>query len=207
MAHTATTAGDAATTRSSSKHSHSRCTRAGSHIREASGLSGPRKLDIDSSVIVHHQVRYEANVKRSTRVKFMTDGILLKEIQQVVDSRASPALLNDCCWCGRTFSSPSTAPSSSTRHTSAASTQMCHPCGTWCVLRCQWVSQVLIGLLSRVVDLRKQHYDDALPGSPSPLKLIIMSATLRTADFTDNRNLFPIPPPVVSVPGRTHEVL
>lgn len=33
-----------------------------------------------------------------------------------------------------------------------------------------------------------------------PLKLLIMSATLRVEDFTQNRRLFPVPPPVVKVP-------
>lgn len=32
-----------------------------------------------------------------------------------------------------------------------------------------------------------------------PLKLIIMSATLRVEDFTENENLFKIPPPVINV--------
>ena len=40
-----------------------------------------------------------------------------------------------------------------------------------------------------------------------PLKLIIMSATLRTADFTENRRLFPSPPPVLSIPSRQHAVV
>ncbi len=32
-----------------------------------------------------------------------------------------------------------------------------------------------------------------------PLKLVIMSATLRVEDFTENRRLFPTPPPVIKV--------
>lgn len=39
-----------------------------------------------------------------------------------------------------------------------------------------------------------------------PLKLIIMSATLRVSDFTQNETLFPKPPPVVDVPTRQHPV-
>jgi ATP-dependent RNA helicase DHX37/DHR1 len=35
------------------------------------------------------------------------------------------------------------------------------------------------------------------------LKLIIMSATLRTSDFVANTRLFPSPPPIVEV--RDHE--
>jgi ATP-dependent RNA helicase DHX37/DHR1 len=40
-----------------------------------------------------------------------------------------------------------------------------------------------------------------------PLKLIIMSATLRVEDFAGNSRLFPnTQPNLISVPGRTHPV-
>lgn len=39
-----------------------------------------------------------------------------------------------------------------------------------------------------------------------PLKLLIMSATLRIDDFTANRRLFPAAPPVVHVPARQFPV-
>jgi ATP-dependent RNA helicase DHX37/DHR1 len=40
-----------------------------------------------------------------------------------------------------------------------------------------------------------------------PLKVIIMSATLRVADFTENRALFPTgPPPLLSIPARQYPV-
>lgn len=39
-----------------------------------------------------------------------------------------------------------------------------------------------------------------------PLKLLIMSATLRIDDFTANRRLFPSAPPVVHVPARQYPV-
>lgn len=59
-------------------------------------------------------------------------------------------------------------------------------------------SDVLISLLSRIV----------LKRSPTakPLKLIIMSATLRIEDFTENRKLFATPPPVIKVDSRQFEV-
>jgi ATP-dependent RNA helicase DHX37/DHR1 len=38
------------------------------------------------------------------------------------------------------------------------------------------------------------------------LKLVIMSATLRTSDFTENVQLFKSPPPVLSVPARQFPV-
>ena len=39
-----------------------------------------------------------------------------------------------------------------------------------------------------------------------PLRLIIMSATLRVSDFADNRTLFVSPPPVINVAARQHPV-
>lgn len=39
-----------------------------------------------------------------------------------------------------------------------------------------------------------------------PLKLVIMSATLRVTDFTENAALFPSPPPVITASSRQHPV-
>ena len=56
-------------------------------------------------------------------------------------------------------------------------------------------TDILIGLLSRIVPLRNKRR--------RPLKLVIMSATLRVEDFTANRRLFKVPPPVIKV---SHDV-
>ena len=61
---------------------------------------------------------------------------------------------------------------------------------------------VLVGLLSRIVPLRLKLFSEqqamAVPPPPAerilPLKLIIMSATLRVDDFAGNSRLFPVPP-------------
>lgn len=60
------------------------------------------------------------------------------------------------------------------------------------------------GLLSRVVPLRKRMAAEE-PGV-LPLKLVIMSATLRVEDFAANARLFPAPPPIVRVPARQYPV-
>ena len=73
-------------------------------------------------------------------------------------------------------------------------------------------TDILIGLLSRIVPLREKvsnthtHHMVYLflhrlsdIQSERPLKLIIMSATLRVEDFISNSHLFPTPPPVISV--------
>lgn len=52
-------------------------------------------------------------------------------------------------------------------------------------------TDILLGLLSRIVPLRRKR--------GCPLRLIIMSATLRVEDFTENTRLFKVPPPVIEV--------
>jgi hypothetical protein len=94
-------------------------------------------------------------------------------------------------------------------------------------------AMIFAGMLSRLVPLRRRLHEQWLAaGQPPaaanstssaagpaaaaaaagglgpvyPLKLIIMSATLRTSDFTENKRLFPSPPPVLSVPARQFPV-
>lgn len=60
-------------------------------------------------------------------------------------------------------------------------------------------SDILIGLLSKIVLKRNKQ--------GNPLKLIIMSATLRIKDFTENANLFKdIEVPVVKIESRMFNV-
>lgn len=59
-------------------------------------------------------------------------------------------------------------------------------------------TDILIGLLSRIVPLRNKRND--------PLKLIIMSATLRVEEFVENTKLFKVKPPVINVETRQFPV-
>lgn len=52
-------------------------------------------------------------------------------------------------------------------------------------------TDILIGILSRIVRLRRKR--------SKPLKLIIMSATLKINDFSKNERLFLHSPPVIMV--------
>ncbi|XP_045881392.1 probable ATP-dependent RNA helicase DHX37 isoform X1 [Meles meles] len=115
-----------------------------------------------SQRVVSYQIRYEGNVTEETRIKFMTDGVLLKEIQKdFLLPRYKVVLIDEA-------------------HERSVYTD------------------ILIGLLSRIVALRaKRHV---------PLKLLIMSATLRVEDFTQNQRLFPQPPPVIKVESRQFPV-
>jgi hypothetical protein len=103
------------------------------------------------------QIRHDARVSDETRIKFMTDGILLQEISGDFLLRSYSAVIID------------------EAHERNLNTD------------------ILIGLLSRIVPLRRQLYQEQqqqvrsasstpIDGSVrvhSPLKLIIMSATLR----------------------------
>lgn len=59
-------------------------------------------------------------------------------------------------------------------------------------------TDILIGLLSRIVPLRNKRND--------PLKLIIMSATLRVEEFVENVKLFKVKPPVITIKARQFPV-
>ncbi|TMW68158.1 hypothetical protein Poli38472_007830 [Pythium oligandrum] len=134
---------------------------------------------------VGYQIRYDAeHVGEKTRIKFMTDGILLKEIQQDFLLRQYSILLLD------------------EAHERNVNTD------------------ILIGLLSRIAPLRAQMAKEEAeayalltdeervdaPRPIMPLKLVVMSATLRVEDFTQNKRLFPHPPPVLRVEARQYPV-
>ncbi|XP_076585956.1 putative ATP-dependent RNA helicase DHX37 [Chaetodon auriga] len=115
-----------------------------------------------STRVVSYQIRYEGNVTSDTKIKFMTDGVLLKEIQQdFLLQRYSVIIIDEA-------------------HERSVYTD------------------ILIGLLSRIVPLRNKK--------GKPMKLLVMSATLRVEDFTDNTKLFSTPPPVIKVDARQFPV-
>jgi HrpA-like RNA helicase len=66
--------------------------------------------------------------------------------------------------------------------------------------------QVLIGLLSRCLVLRRARASADGAAALPPLRLILMSATLDMSVFTQNPKLFPSPPPVFTVPARQYPV-
>jgi ATP-dependent RNA helicase DHX37/DHR1 len=117
---------------------------------------------------VAYQIRFEGTVSADTAVKFMTDGVLLREVAQDIALRKYSAIVID------------------EAHERSVNTD------------------ILIGMLSRVVKLRDEMaLEDK---SIKPLKLVIMSATLRITDFTQNKTLFATPPPVLQAEGRQYPV-
>ncbi|KAI3419247.1 RNA helicase [Psidium guajava] len=130
---------------------------------------------------VGFQVRYDKRFGDGCALKFMTDGILLREVQNdFLLKRYSIIVLDEA-------------------HERSLNTD------------------ILIGMLSRIVQLRQdlfeKHQKMIQLGqylSPEsmifPLKLVLMSATLRVEDFVSGKRLFRDPPPVLEVPTRQYPV-
>ncbi|KAL6702723.1 putative ATP-dependent RNA helicase DHR1 [Coniothyrium glycines] len=118
---------------------------------------------------VAYQIRFDTSTSAKTVIKFMTDGVLLREItQDFVLTKYSAIVIDEA-------------------HERSVNTD------------------ILIGMLSRIVDLRAQLVKD--DPKNKPLKLIIMSATLRISDFTENKRLFRAePPPLIKAEGRQYTV-
>lgn len=118
---------------------------------------------------VSYQIRFESSVSDKTAIKFMTDGILIREIaNDFALLRYSVIIIDEA-------------------HERSANTD------------------ILIGMVSRIVDLRASMSKE--DPKVTPLKLVIMSATLRVSDFTENPNLFKNgTPPVVQADGRQFPV-
>ncbi|KUI71399.1 Putative ATP-dependent RNA helicase PB1A10.06c [Cytospora mali] len=122
----------------------------------------------DHSNRVAYQIRFEGTVDPKTAVKFMTDGVLLREVAQDIALKKYSAIIVD------------------EAHERSVNTD------------------ILVGMLSRVVKLRGELAKE--DPTIKPLKLIIMSATLRIEDMTQNPTLFKTPPPVLEVEGRQFPV-
>ncbi|MCO5585323.1 hypothetical protein L7F22_039256 [Adiantum nelumboides] len=116
---------------------------------------------------VSHQIRYDATVSPSTNIKFMTDGVLLRELAiDFMLTKYSVVIIDEA-------------------HERSVNTD------------------VLIGVLSRVARLRAKKW---IAGEGNPLRLVIMSATLRVDDFAGNERLFDIRPPILQVEARQFPV-
>ncbi|XP_077217778.1 RNA helicase family protein [Tasmannia lanceolata] len=130
---------------------------------------------------VGFQVRHDKKIGESCSMKFMTDGILLREVQNdFLLKRYSIIILDEA-------------------HERSLNTD------------------ILIGMLSRIIHMRQKLYEEqqgkVLSGakiSPelmiTPLKLVLMSATIRVEDFVANRKLFHESPPVIEVTTRQFPV-
>ncbi|KAL8729434.1 MAG: hypothetical protein Q9181_005003 [Wetmoreana brouardii] len=118
---------------------------------------------------VSYQIRFDSSVSDKTAIKFMTDGILIREIANDFALLKYSVIVID------------------EAHERSTNTD------------------ILIGMVSRIVDLRASMSRD--DPKIKPLKLVVMSATLRISDFLENQRLFRNgPPPLLQAEGRQYPV-
>ncbi|RCK67784.1 putative ATP-dependent RNA helicase DHR1 [Candida viswanathii] len=128
----------------------------------------------DHSHRVGYQIRFDTTIKNEgkengTALKFMTDGVLLREMMtDFLLTKYSSIIIDEA-------------------HERNINTD------------------ILIGMLTRVMKLRRKYHNES-PDKFKPLKLIIMSATLRVSDFSENSALFKNPPPIINVQARQYPV-
>jgi ATP-dependent RNA helicase DHX37/DHR1 len=152
----------------------------GESVGSLIGVTQPRRVaavsvservgvELNDPGLVGYQVRYDTKVNNDKmRIKFMTDGILLREIQEDIRlPRYSVIVIDEA-------------------HERSINCDM------------------LLGLLSGSIRARKAQ--------GKPLKVVIMSATLRMTDFTENKMLFPNlsktnSPALVQIDNRMHPVI
>jgi ATP-dependent RNA helicase DHX37/DHR1 len=140
------------------------------------------ELNVKLGEEVGYQVRYDKKVtterdgttqdapsSKTTKIKFMTDGVLLKEMQSDLLLRKYSVVVID------------------EAHERGVNTD------------------ILLGLLSRVVPLRAELFREKRPGI-TPLRLVVMSATLRVSEFVENKKLCPTPPALLRIAARQFPV-
>ncbi|CAL9248576.1 unnamed protein product [Arabidopsis halleri] len=129
---------------------------------------------------VGFQVRYDKKIGEYSSIKFMTDGIVLFLLLQkdFLLRRYSVIILDEV-------------------HERSLNTD------------------ILIGMLTRVIKIRQEYYEEQQKSLQSgglvdqfitPLKLLLISATLRVEDFVSGKRLFPNIPPLIEVPTRPYLV-
>ena len=140
--------------------------------RRVAAVSTAKRVSVemgDASSRVAYQIRFDSTVGSHTAIKYMTDGILLREIvQDFALSKYSAIIIDEA-------------------HERSTNTD------------------ILIGMLSRIVELRQTLANSGY--AMRPLKLLIMSATLQMANLTANTNLFRTgTPPLLRIEGRQYPV-
>ncbi|KAI3506137.1 hypothetical protein L1887_28493 [Cichorium endivia] len=131
---------------------------------------------------VGFQVRHDRRIGDNCSIKFMTDGILLRELQNdFLLKRYSVIILDEA-------------------HERSLNTD------------------ILTGMLSRIIVQRQKIHEEQKAYEVStgktispekkmfPLRLILMSATMRVDDFISGGKIFANPPPVIQVPTRQYPV-
>lgn len=128
---------------------------------------------------VCYHVRYDNNMSENCKIKFATEGLILKEIQSdFLLSRYSVVVVDEA-----------------------------HERSVSCDLLIGLLSRIVPLRNEMFTEQLELHGGDIRKTSIKPLRLIIMSATLQVADFRDNRKLFPSLPPLLQVEARRYPVV
>jgi ATP-dependent RNA helicase DHX37/DHR1 len=125
---------------------------------------------------VGYAVRHDTSTAAHAPLRFVTDGVLLREAQSdLLLSRYSAVIIDEA-------------------HERSVNTD----------LLIGLLSRI-VPLRAHLADAAAAAGEDAAT-APTRLKLVVMSATLRVDDFAANPRLCPIPPPVLRVPARQFPV-
>ncbi|XP_022891561.1 ATP-dependent RNA helicase DEAH13 isoform X3 [Olea europaea var. sylvestris] len=130
---------------------------------------------------VGFQVRHDRRIGENCSIKFMTDGILLREVQNDFWLRRYSIIILD------------------EAHERSLNTDILIGMLSRVIRERQWeyeMQQKRI-LAGEIINSEKRIY---------PLKLVLMSATLCVEDFVSNKKIFHNPPPVIEVPTRQYPV-
>lgn len=127
---------------------------------------------------VCYHVRYDNNLSNTCKIKFATEGIILKEIQSDFLLKQYSVIIID----------------------------EAHERSISCDILVGLLSRIVpLRNELHAEELRKAGNSVSLV-KIKPLKLVIMSATLQISDFRDNRKLFPVIPSVIQVESRRYPV-
>ncbi|KAI3909067.1 hypothetical protein MKW98_011428 [Papaver atlanticum] len=130
---------------------------------------------------VGFQVRHDRRLGNNASIKFMTDGILLREVQNdFLLKRCSVIILDEV-------------------HERSLNTDLLIGMLSLILIERQKLYHIQQKLLSRGTIITPENM-------VSQLKVILMSATLRVEDFVSGNKVFPQPPPVIEVPTRQYPV-
>lgn len=136
------------------------------------------ELNVGFGDEVCYHVRYDNNMSQNCKIKFATEGVVLKEIQSDFLLKQYSVIIVD----------------------------EAHERSISCDILVGLLSRIMPLRNDLFAEQLRESNGDMTKVKVKPLKLVIMSATLHIADFRDNRKLFPIPPPLIQVDARRYPV-
>eukprot|EP00796_Vickermania_ingenoplastis_P005409 gene5409-3896_t len=136
------------------------------------------ELNVEFGGEVCYHVRYDNNLSDRCKIKFATEGIVLKEIQSDFLLKKYSVIIVD----------------------------EAHERSLSCDILVGLLSRIVPLRNDLFQEQMRENKGDISKVKIKPLKLVIMSATLHIGDFRDNRKLFPVIPPLIQVDARRFPV-